>query len=181
MKAALGNVNSWFATMWHGGHVGGQNNGIFSWRIYMKIEFSSQRREKLLFLITNMAAVTFHANQQLHTGELLFGGHTRKLWQWVLYAQMPNAQSPIANNQWPKHHLIELCIKPNSIAGLHVTLRPRTKAFLSSLGTKFHFHHLYYYMRNYCNLIGLEQWYFSLIWNTYMWKLQTFAGSSINK
>ena len=22
---------------------------------------------------------------------------------------------------------------------------------------------LYYYMRNYCNLIGLEQWYFSLI------------------
>ena len=31
---------------------------------------------------------------------------------------------------------------------------------------------LYYYMRNFCNLIGLEQWYFSLIWNTYMWKLQ---------
>ena len=25
------------------------------------------------------------------------------------------------------------------------------------------FHFLYYYMRNYCNLIGLEQWYFSLI------------------
>ena len=38
------------------------------------------------------------------------------------------------------------------------------------------FHVLYYYMRNYCNLIGLEQWYFSLIWNTYMWKLQTFCG-----
>ena len=35
---------------------------------------------------------------------------------------------------------------------------------------------LYYYMRNFCNLIGLEQWYFSLIWNTYMWKLQTFYG-----
>ena len=33
---------------------------------------------------------------------------------------------------------------------------------------------LYHYMRNFCNLIGLEQWYFSLIWNTYMWKLQTF-------
>ena len=31
---------------------------------------------------------------------------------------------------------------------------------------------LYYYMRNFCNLIILEQWYFSLIWNTYMWKLQ---------
>ena len=40
---------------------------------------------------------------------------------------------------------------------------------------------LYYYMRNFCNLIGLEQRYFSLIWNTYMWKLQPFAGSSINK
>ena len=23
-------------------------------------------------------------------------------------------------------------------------------------------------MRNFCDLIGLEQWYFSLIWNTYM-------------
>ena len=37
---------------------------------------------------------------------------------------------------------------------------------------------LYYYMRNFCNLIGLEQCYFSLIWNTYMWILQPFAGSS---
>ena len=32
------------------------------------------------------------------------------------------------------------------------------------------------YMKNVCNLIGLEQWYFNLIWNTYMWKLQTFCG-----
>ena len=31
-------------------------------------------------------------------------------------------------------------------------------------------------MRNFCNLICWEQWYFSLIWNTYMWKLQTFCG-----
>ena len=30
------------------------------------------------------------------------------------------------------------------------------------------FQTLYYYMRNFCNLIGLKQWYFSLIWNTYM-------------
>ena len=30
----------------------------------MKIEFSSQRREMLLFLTTNMAAVTSRANQQ---------------------------------------------------------------------------------------------------------------------
>ena len=35
---------------------------------------------------------------------------------------------------------------------------------------------LSYYMRNFFNLIGLEQLYFSLIWNTCMWKLQTFWG-----
>ena len=33
-------------------------------RISMKIQFSSQRREMLLFLTTNMAAVTSRANQQ---------------------------------------------------------------------------------------------------------------------
>ena len=37
---------------------------FFSQRIYMKIEFSSQRREMLLFLTTNIAAVTSRANQQ---------------------------------------------------------------------------------------------------------------------
>ena len=36
-------------------------------------------------------------------------------------------------------------------------------------------------MRNYGNLTGLEQWYFSLIWNAYMWNYKTFAGSSIYK
>ena len=59
------NNNSWFATTWQGGHVGGQNKRIFPRRIYMKIEFSSQRREMLLFLTANMAAVTSCANQQL--------------------------------------------------------------------------------------------------------------------
>ena len=38
------------------------------------------------------------------------------------------------------------------------------------------FRPLYSYMRNFCIVIGLEQWYFTLIWNTYMWKLQTFCG-----
>ena len=33
------------------------------------------------------------------------------------------------------------------------------------------FYLLYYCMRNFCNLIGSEQWYFS-----YMWKLQPFCG-----
>ena len=36
-----GDQNSWFATTWQGGHVGGQNERIFPRRIYMKIEFSS--------------------------------------------------------------------------------------------------------------------------------------------
>ena len=43
---------SWLATTWSGGHVGGVFvvNTIFSRRIYMKIGFSSQGREMLLFL-----------------------------------------------------------------------------------------------------------------------------------
>ena len=49
---------SWFTTTWQGGNIGRRNNRIFSQRIYIKIEFSSQRREKLLFLTINMAAVT---------------------------------------------------------------------------------------------------------------------------
>ena len=37
---------SWFPTRWrHGGHVQVQNDGILSRVIYMKIEFSSQRRK----------------------------------------------------------------------------------------------------------------------------------------
>ena len=58
------NHYSWFATTWQGGHVGSQNKRIFPRRIYMKIEFSSQRREMLLFLTTNLAPVTSRANQQ---------------------------------------------------------------------------------------------------------------------
>ena len=51
--------------MRRGGHVCGQYDRIFSLRIYLKwsgemvkMEFSSQRREMLLFLTTNMADVT---------------------------------------------------------------------------------------------------------------------------
>ena len=39
--------NSWFATTRQGGHVGRQNNRIFSRRIFMKKEFSSQRSKAL--------------------------------------------------------------------------------------------------------------------------------------
>ena len=58
-------ANCWFATMRQGGHVGGQYNRIFFFRrIYLKMELSSQRREMLLFLATNMADVTSRAIQQ---------------------------------------------------------------------------------------------------------------------
>ena len=40
---------------------------FFPRRIYMKMEFSSQRRAMLLFLTTNKAAVMSHANQQFMT------------------------------------------------------------------------------------------------------------------
>ena len=43
--------NSWFAITWEGGLVEGQNNIYFSQRIYMKIEFSSQRKEINGFVI----------------------------------------------------------------------------------------------------------------------------------
>ena len=52
----------------------------------------------------------------------------------------------------------------------------REQIYTRFLFRSFSFPVLYCYMRNFCNLIGLEQWYFTLIWNTYMWKLQTFCG-----
>ena len=38
--------------------------GVSTKEIYMEIELSSHRREMLLFLTTNMAGVTSHANHQ---------------------------------------------------------------------------------------------------------------------
>ena len=40
---------------------------------------------------------------------------------------------------------------------------------------------VYYYMKNFCNLIGLEQWYFSLIEVPTCENYKPFVGSSINK
>ena len=57
-------ANSWFTTVRQGRHVGGQYNRIFSRRIYLKMEFSSEKREMLLFFITNMADVTSRSNRQ---------------------------------------------------------------------------------------------------------------------
>ena len=44
--------------------LGVRKKELFSRRIYMKIEVTSQRREMLLFLTTKMAAVTSPANQK---------------------------------------------------------------------------------------------------------------------
>ena len=40
-------------------HVGGQYNRFFSRKIYMKIEFSSQRREMLLFSSANQVVYRY--------------------------------------------------------------------------------------------------------------------------
>ena len=45
-----------------------------------------------------------------------------------------------------------------------------------------YFFELYYHIRNFCDLIGLEQWYFSFILKTPSCENhKPFAGSSINK
>ena len=49
-----GREYSWFATTWQGGHVGDQYNRFFTRIIYVKMVFSSQRREMVVFLITNI-------------------------------------------------------------------------------------------------------------------------------
>ena len=49
----------------HCRHVGGQNKRKFVHVVCIKIEVNSQRRKILLFLSTNMAAMTSRANHQL--------------------------------------------------------------------------------------------------------------------
>ena len=49
----------------HCRHVGGQNKRKFVHIVCIKMEVNSQRRKILLFLSTNMAAMTSHANHQL--------------------------------------------------------------------------------------------------------------------
>ena len=49
----------------HCRHVGGQNKRKFVHIVGIKMEVYSQRRKILLFLSTNMAAMTSHANHQL--------------------------------------------------------------------------------------------------------------------
>ena len=51
---------------------------LFSRRIYMKIEVTSQRREMLLFLTTKMAAVTSPTNQK-YKGSLFIISKNKRL------------------------------------------------------------------------------------------------------
>ena len=80
---------SWFATAWQGSHVGWQYNIIISWGIYMEIELRSERRETLLFLSFNMAAVTSWTNQQ--TSNMMRIGHFRVL-KTLFFKTRPGAQ-----------------------------------------------------------------------------------------
>ena len=48
----------------HCRHIGGQNKRKFVHVVCIKIEVISHRRKILLFLSTNMAAMTSHANHQ---------------------------------------------------------------------------------------------------------------------
>ena len=49
----------------HCRHVGGQNKRTFAHIVCIKIVVNSPRRKILLFLSTNMVAMTSHANHQL--------------------------------------------------------------------------------------------------------------------
>ena len=58
---------------------------------------------------------------------------------------------------------------------MSLALNTKNKEGSHTLGMqkKWHFSE---FLQLYYNLIGLGQWYVSLIWNTFMWKLQTFCG-----
>ena len=58
--------------------LGVSKKELFSRRIYMKIEVTSQRREMLLFLTTKMAAVTSPANQK-YNGSLFIISKNKSL------------------------------------------------------------------------------------------------------
>ena len=87
--------NCLISLTWQGGHVGGQNNTILFCRICIKIKFSSQRRDRLLFLTTNMAAMTSHAIQQFSQTRRQMGRNgwllmqsLLELWTWEEQLEM---------------------------------------------------------------------------------------------
>jgi len=98
------------------------------------------------------------------------------LWGSLPFQVRTGQISPLMKTVLPDQSNYQILWMAKTLAKSHILfsrwpVQPRLPA-----GWLVRFPGLYYYMRNFCNLIGLEQWYFSLIWNTYMWKLQTFSG-----
>ena len=62
----------------------------------MKIEFSSLRREMLLFFITNMAVVTSRANQQFPVCTLLLIANENS----IFYAETFQKESNVVTQQY---------------------------------------------------------------------------------
>ena len=92
---------SWFATTRQGGHVGGHYNIIFSRRIYIKIEFCSQKRKMLLFLTPNMVALTSRANQQYQAASVAIFCVTNfklSLWRTALFRSVANLSLVTSSN-----------------------------------------------------------------------------------
>ena len=92
---------SWFATTRQGSHVGGHYNIIFSRRIYIKIEFCSQKRKILLFLTPNMVALTSRANQQYQAASVAIFCVTNfklSLWRTALFRSVANLSLGTSSN-----------------------------------------------------------------------------------
>ena len=116
--------------------VWGQYNRNFSRRIYMKIAFSSQRREMLLFLTANMAAVTSRGNQQ-YSSHLFI--QKRIVWQFTEFTFAG----------WSLKKMIE---DLNDVVGSKWALLHKVK-FLSQLAKRFK-HNKIFCLRLLCWLIG---------------------------
>ena len=65
--------NSWYATRWQGGYVGGQWNRIFSRRIYMKTEFSSPEERNAFVLDHQHGRRDVTCKPAIHMGILFMG------------------------------------------------------------------------------------------------------------
>ena len=76
------------------------------------------------------------------------------------------------NNDWRLYRRPICKMQIIMYRNIYITIKPKQEVT---------FYRLYYFMRNFCNLIDLEHWYFSLIWNTTCENYKAFAGSSIKK
>ena len=90
--------------------------------------------------------------------------------------QPPQQNAKFWNSVGSKHLILHLPCLFKYLATLNVSLHCVDYVFLSTVRLPIAFYQLYYFVRNFFNLVGLEQWYFSLIWNTCMWKIQNVCG-----